>query len=421
MQALHLDPRNRVRCVGGRATPAQPSSTNHPTGTNLKPKSLSASAAHVFELCPARYGAESFSRTPNSSNSAADLGSAVHNALEIWCTSGAMKDPDAPFDLLRKTFDVEYDKLFGDDSTRKDEGRDLCRVWYKRTHPIEHEILSAEVKENFGITVTHNGEKVTVPFNYIWDRCDRHDDGEIEVVDYKTIAIPLNAEQMRERIQVRAYGLSALVKYPDAPRIWVTYDMLRHGDPLGVSFTRDECADTYRYLQGLLRRILDANPNDLAETVNDECRWCIRKQVCTALKKHADVGGVHAITDLAEAAKRRSQMDYAAKALKVAIEELDGMLMKHMVDNDILEETFDDVKVIVSGQLRRDVDAAQVKRLVSDDVWQDHGSEKIAMGAFDKLLKDPRLDDDTRIALKRLVRRNPTAPSIKTVPAKKDE
>jgi uncharacterized protein YbaA (DUF1428 family) len=382
----------------------------------MKPRSLSASAAHVFELCPARYGAESFSRTPNSNNSAADLGSAVHNALERWCLDGHMTTASSTVEMfVNDYFDQEYDKLFGADISRLDEGRGLCRTWYERSHPITHEILSAEVKESFPIRVKHDdfGE-LAVPFNYIWDRCDRLPDGEVEVVDYKTIAIPLTPEQMREKIQVRAYALAAQVKYPDVSRVWVTYDMLRHGDPVGVSFTKEENTETYRYLQRLLIRILETDGNKLPEKVNDECRWCIRKQVCKALRKHSDVGGVHGITDPVEAAAKRLKMKQVEGALKAAIAELDGFLMKHMEREDLLEADLDGVRVEVTASARREVDAAQVKRLVPEEVWDAYGDTKISMSAYDKMMKDPRLSDEQRAAVKKLVNKRFSAPSIKT-------
>jgi hypothetical protein len=392
----------------------------------VKPKSLSASAAHVFELCQARYGAESYSRTPNSGSSAADLGTAVHEALDVWCNSGKMKDPSAPLLALLTIFDREYDKLFGDDQSRKQEGRDLCETWYNRTHPVEHEIISAEVKENFPIRVKHprTGEKFELPFNYIWDRCDDLSDGartEIDVVDYKTISWALNAEMMREKLQVRCYALAAMIKFPDAKRIWVTYDMLRHGDPLGVSFTRDDCIETYRYLQGLLIRILEADVNDLPETVNDECRWCIRKLACKAIRQHADVGGVHGITDVAEAAQRRLEMDQAQKAMKAAIDELDNVLMKHLMKEDELEVTLGGVVVRAHAQGRREVDAERVKATVPEAVWESYGRSNLKMGDYDKMLGDQRLTDKQRRELKKLVRKTFGAPSIKTQPAKTDE
>lgn len=389
----------------------------------MEPKSLSASAAHVFELCPARYGAESFARTPNSNNSAADLGTAVHDALEKWCLTNKMQDPEAELKELVLYFDAAYDNLFGADASRKEEGRDLCEKWYVRSHPIEHEILSAEIKESFPIKVKHpeTGEQFVLPFNYIWDRCDRLPDGEIDVVDYKTISMYLNAEQMREKLQVRCYGLAAQVKYPNAPRIWVTYDMLRHGDPLGVSFTKEENIETYRYLQGLLVRILAADANHLEEKVNDECRWCIRKQVCSALRKHANVGGVHAITDPAVAAERRMKMSQVQGALKVAIEELDGMLMKHMKQEDLLEEEFGSTKVIVSAQGKRDVDTEQVKRAVPDEVWETYAASKLTMGNLDKMMKDERLTDEQRQAVKRLITKKFGAPRIVTKAVADDE
>lgn len=387
----------------------------------MKPKSLSASSAKVFELCPARWVAEYHHRAPQSSNSAATLGSAVHEALEEWAVTGNMTDASATKDQLLKSYDAHHHRLFGDDVTRLDEGKKMLADWYDRTHPIKHEILSVEVKENFPITVNRDDGKFTIPFNYIWDRCDRLPNGDIDVVDYKTIAMPLNAEQMRETLQVRCYAVAAMSKYPDAQRIWVTYDMLRHGDPLGVSFTRDECVATYRYLQGLLHRILDTDANNAPETVNAECRWCVRKQVCKALQKHSDVGGVHGITDPVEAANKRLKMDYAAKALKVAIEELDAVILQHMEREDILEFETDETRVEVNARKRRSVDADRIKAVLPEEIWEQYGKANLTMGDFDKLLKDERLDAETKSAVKQFVSVSFSSPSVFTKPVKGDE
>jgi hypothetical protein len=390
----------------------------------VKPKSMSASAVHAFEGCPARYVAESYRRTPNTSGSAASLGTSVHEALDRFQKLGLMTDPAATVAQLLDIYDTEYDKLFGHDQSRKAEGRELCVTWFDRTHPIEHTILSAEVKENFPIRVQWNGEQVVVPFNYIWDRCDElqpEPEQVIDVVDYKTIAIPLNAEQMREKVQVRCYGLAAQVKYPNAKRVWITYDMLRHGEPLGVSFTKDDNVETYRYLQGMLLRILETDANKPPETVNDECRWCIRKQVCTSLRKHADVGGVHAIDDPVVAAERRHKMENVKAALTSAIAELDGFLMKHLVNEDILEFDAGSVVVSAAAQMRRHIDPANVRRIVPEEVWNEYGDINLKMPAFDKMLKDDRLTDDQKAALKASISRQPTAPSIKTKTKRQDE
>lgn len=385
------------------------------------PKSISASAGHVFELCPARYVAESLTRTPNVGGSAASLGTSVHNALEDWCLSGHMTDPNAPLSALHEVYEREYDKLFGADLERKDEGVELVKKWYERTHPIEHEIISAEVKSTFPLKVIHQGSEVVVPVTYIWDRCDRLPNGDIDVVDYKTISIPLGPDQMKEKLQVRLYSLAARVQFPDAPRRWVTYDMLRHGSPVGVTFTEEEDVETYRYLQGLLLRILEEDASNPTEKINPECRWCIRKSVCGSLKKHANAGGIHGNSDIKSIAQAREKANNIKAALSALINEYDDALMRHLERKNEIEDVVGGIKLKASARPRRDVSAERVKELISDELWNQYGKFDMRLGDFDKLLKDDRLDDETKLALKGLVTRSFSKAYVTTKPAEFDE
>lgn len=383
----------------------------------MKPKSLSASSVSNFETCPSMWLASSLTKAPEGRKPAADLGTAVHNALEAWVTEDFAFDAANKVDLLLKMYDAEYYALFGTDESKLDEGRTMLRTWYKRSHPLMNKVLSVEVKENFKIKWPDGDE---IPFNYIFDREDEWDDGSIEVVDYKSISFPLSPDMMRNKFQVRAYGLATQIRYPNAPGVWITYDMLRH-EPVSVYLKKEDNAQTWRYLKNVVKRIAAEDGTAPTEKVNELCRWCPRLHVCDSIARHTKVGGVHGlITDPVEAANTRAELDAAKKALDARINDLDSIIMTHMEREDIIEFETDSYLVKASAQARRKVDANRVAKIVPEDVFEEYGYEGISMRDFDKMLKDDRVTRDMALELKGVISKNFTSPSIKTI-AKRDE
>lgn len=368
----------------------------------MKPNSLSASSIANFENCPAKWIAESHHKAPGGGGSAANLGTSVHNALEEWVKSGLYKDPTSTNEQLRDLFKAEYFKLFGTDHSRLDEGAEMCKDWYERNHPWPEgrEVISTEVKTNFMLS-TSIGD---IPVNYIWDRCDRVGN-DIDVVDYKTIMRPLSPDQMREKIQPRLYAVAAALQFQNEEwdTIWVTYDMLRHGDPVSVSFRKDDLRATYDYISDVAERIIAMDINDPPEKINNDCMWCIRKGVCKTLQRHADVGGIMGTESMAEIVERRAKAQAVTKALKKYVEECDDIILGYAEKEDVVDFELDEHKVAIRARKTRNIDGTQVKRIVPDDVWEQYGKESLSMAAFDKMMKDTRLDDDTKRQLKGLL------------------
>lgn len=376
----------------------------------MLPSSISATSIQVFESCQSRWRAEFFEKTPTLSGSAANLGTAVHGALEGFVKAGKHK-PKQGFGELKAYYDIEYWKVFADEE-RYTEGLGLLDTWYQRTEfPESIHVASTETKENF--LVKADGHEVV--FNFIWDRCDilTNSDGtfDVEVLDYKTVGQPIQPEDLKKKIQARSYALAAAIKYPQARYIWITYDLLRY-DKIGVRFTREENIETYRFLQAALRRIIASDGTK--ETLNPECRWCIRKPVCETLHKHIAAGGVLGLTDPDQVADLRAQNEYTIKALETLNKELDEFLLRHLEETEQLE--FRTGSTVVSGTMssRRGVDPHRVARVIGSEMMSEYGSMK--MGDFDRLMKDNRLTDEQKSELKQLVGKNYGAPGIKIKP-----
>lgn len=380
------------------------------------PKTLSASALNVAQLCLSRYQAEYIARGRGANAAAASLGTACHGALEMYVKACYLEKNQQPtLKLLLDLFRMSYMTTFGTSDTETDDyadGVSMLTAWFERTSFANRRVVSCEVKSMFPIK-TSIGE---IPLNYIWDRFDELEDapGEYEVVDYKTNRFSLRPEDLKKKVQARVYALAAQIQMPQATKIWVRFDLLRH-DSVGVVFTREENAATWRFIKEEAERII-ATPDDKApETLNPECRFCVRKTTCGALERNVGVGGSFGLT-IPEMIDRRAALQYQIKAIESAIGEMDEAIITEAKAQDV-EEFYTDMNRLYFGiSSRRSVDAERVAKVVGDDVFRKYGGIGITMADFDKLCKDPAVDAAKKAQLKSLVYQRKGEPTVKVEP-----
>lgn len=370
----------------------------------MKLASFSASSAACYESCPARWRATyGNGRIPEVSGSAANLGTVCHAVFEAWVRNGHYKtaEPATTMAIATTLYDEMYWQHFADRS-RYGEGWALVQKWLERQVWTDREVLMIEEKLNFPLETSRG----TVPFNFICDRVDRRANGDVEVIDYKSVSFPVQPADLKDRIQARAYAAAAHRLYPDAKRIWVTFDLLRY-EPVGVVFTAEEGADTERYLLGLAERILA--DEDAPETINDECRWCIRRNVCDTLARSVAVTG-ELITDPIVAAARRYELDCTRRAIDAQVAELDSVVLKHLAEIDGASYEAGGFDVTAFSGTRRSAKAADVAAVIGSDAAI--GMSDIRISELDAYMKC--VDDyEVLSLLRQSIKRNMTAASVR--------
>lgn len=383
------------------------------------PKSISATALHVAELCPARFKAEHIDRSKGFGGTAASLGSAVHGALEYYVKRVYIDKAEQPsFKLLHDMFKLSYVEVFGSHNFETEEymdGYGMLENWYKRQDFEGVEVLSCEVKSNFLVPCSV-GE---IPFNYIWDRFDYVGNDEYRVVDYKSNRWAIKPEDLKKKIQARAYGLAAAIQLKkegvEPKRIWVEFDLLRHG-PVGISFSRNDNAVTWRYIKRSLQEIIDTPEDKVEEKLNSECLFCVRKATCGALKKNIIVGGAHSIGSIEEAIDLRSQLDWQLKGLNSLIKDLDDRILLEAKERDIEEYESDTNRLKITVSSQRRVDAEMVELAIGPDLFRKYGGRNFAMGTVDKLLKGRELTAEQKKNLRSLIYNHYGDPRVKVEP-----
>lgn len=377
------------------------------------PKTLSASSLQVAALCMDRWAATYIDRTPDFSNSAADVGTTVHGALEYYVRAvyldgtHAHLDKDKRKELLVSYYQMSYVQTFGSADMDTDEyrdGFDLAMKWFRRTDlDSVYKVESLELKETIKVPYNHpDGTRQEIDFNYIMDRVDQTGETEWEVVDYKSVRVPIRPEDLETKIQARAYALAIQIKHPEATKIKVTFDLLRHM-PVSITFTRDDNIAFWRFLCEETQRIVDLDRDDVEPTLNPECGFCVKKFSCPALLKNAASGGFLSLS-ISEQGKLMADLQAQAKAINNMIPQLEESLMKYAAQNDTLEwETEDGSTTIEVGMTsgRREFPADRAAEIMGPELFAQMGN--MTLGNLEKIIKDESLDPDMRQQLQSLI------------------
>lgn len=369
------------------------------------PKTLSATSLQTANLCMARWVAENLEFTPGISlHSAADTGSTCHEALEKFvrdCYIDKTKEPT--WELLKTYLEMSYIGIFKDANFKSDEFKDaesMLRRWWKRNEDYlpSVEIVSVEEKRRMPVpAVKDDGEKIQIPFTYIIDRLDRNAPGEYTVVDYKSVRMPIQPDELTEKIQARIYALAVQIQFPDAEKIRVVFDLLRY-DEVGIVVTRDENVAFWSRLKAEVQRIVSFKREDVQPTLNSECGYCVIKAQCVALQRNIDHGGIHSLS-IDEMMDLQVRLMAQAKGAQALVGEIEELLLRHAAETDQLKWRNEDgriqVEIGVSG--RRQADHARIAEIIGPDLFAKQG--KLTMAVIDNMLSDPSLTDEQKAGI----------------------
>lgn len=383
------------------------------------PRSISASSLDSAGECLARWKATSFDRGNGTDNPAALLGTTLHAALEQYLEPVRNLYIQWEWSDLLEEYNKAFLEVFGPNGEKDwyNEGKEILLKWYSRTYQYqdltEVDILSREVKKNFPVPYTDpvTGERGTVQFNYIMDRFDRLDLDCYRVVDYKSQRSPLRPEELKMKMQPRAYALAAQIEFPDAKEIWVQFDFLRYSS-VAILFTRQDNIETWKLIKDSLQRIVNTPDTHVPETLNPGCRYCPRKYVCSTLQRNIAVGGIHSL-DVEGLAGLHYRTKGQLDALKSVVEDVEGELLAHALRTDQLEFETEEYGLRVASYKRRVIDRDKMAQILGPELMAEYG--RLNVGDLDKIRNDPRVTPIQASMLDTAVDTVHSDPSIKII------
>jgi hypothetical protein len=370
----------------------------------MMPKTLSASSLEVAKGCMARFKVENIDYAPTPDNDPAMTGTAFHYAAEHMVRAVYLdKVHGWDRDRIIAYYKLGFIDTFGHSDFESDafkDGLELTEKWYERTDLSDVEVLDVENKKRFPLRVNAD---ITIPMTYIFDRVERVSPGVYRVTDYKTIRAFVSANDLKGKIQPRLYAVAAQLEYPDAERIWVQFDLIRHGEPVGIVFTREENQATYQYLKREAARIINTpepTEKNPMETLNKDCGYCIRKTECDTLLKHTAAGGVLGMTPV-QLARKKAEVAHAIKALDILDGQLDELLeAEGQVRSEFEFDVGEGIMVEITAKKSRRANQEATRDIIGPELVAKYGN--ITVGVIDKLLKSNDLTAEQKAELKKV-------------------
>jgi RecB family exonuclease len=290
----------------------------------MRPNTVSASSLKSFLGCERRYVAETEHRLRIDSEPGR-FGTTLHSTLDRYIETQygivegtevhAWHDPELLLDLWHVEANAQLD--FGSDYI--EEGAELLRRW-ANTRPLPHRVIQREEKKTFDLPVGEDVQKVT----YIIDRLDQHEDGAIEVIDYKSQYLRVNGDAMRKMMQPALYA-SAVRREFGVDEVIVTYDLLRY-EPVSIILGKRDIDAFDAYLTSVVERIHALQPENAKEKLNGECRYCPLKSSCSTLRSAVSIGWTPTMP-AQELAAIHEDLKNAKKGIEALLEEVDAALL----------------------------------------------------------------------------------------------
>jgi len=335
----------------------------------MRVKSGSATSVDKWLKCQAGWAAEYqpqnpfVTRTPQRSGSSASLGSLLHQALDDLVADEIQADVIAK-DYLEVAVDQHWEHFMGDDKSRRGEASSMIDNWLAK-HPPEYwesrTVIERERRRQFKLP-TSQGD---MPFTFVIDRLDKIEGGTYEVVDYKSWVKRRSSDQLHKSWQCRIYALAVFLTYPDVEEVWVTLDQLRY-DEASALFTKEQAIETYNELIAIAEEWLAVESP--TETINEDCRYCVRRNQCASFRAHMDVGGPDAIEDLDWAAQRWLELKQIQKFMYAQLGDLESFFMAFSRENEVTEFATEDADVFVEISSKNEVDKGAVAELLGEDL-----------------------------------------------------
>lgn len=298
--------------------------------------SISYSKLNSFLRCPKQYKLQNIDKAQGAWSMWSIQGSVTHKLLEKLA-SDPKKENIAKFGneiISEAKFPVEQVLRAIEDVTN----------WFDM-FKFQNEIIGTE--KWFSIVVDNSYR-----LNGIMDRVDRHPDGTIEVIDYKTGFFQYTDKQLIESTQLDVYTIAASEIYK-ADKIMVTYENIngkpgnstysvaRHNSEIEAAKLRVSA-----YIENFKQTLRD---NQFNANVGPHCRFCAFNKICDDFKGYLawnEMTPEMSIEDLLKLYDKAKAQERYSKQVSWAVRERIG---EHLGVGQITEIELDGIRATLKA------------------------------------------------------------------------
>ena len=222
---------------------------------------LSYSKISSFLDCGWRYKLRYVSKVPSKPKPYFRFGSVLHSVLGRFYLYPGEGKPS--LDYLLSLYQERWPQSDGKSQTNRETGERILREYYDRN--IAHWRPPMYAECIFNVRIGRHS------LTGVFDRVDRHEDGRIEVIDYKAQRRVPSQEEMDEDLQLSLYALGfeeMTGRIPDQLSIY----HLRENRKLSTMRTSEQLSEVREIVLDIGDRIF--NRRGFVPKENRECQWC---------------------------------------------------------------------------------------------------------------------------------------------------
>ncbi len=237
-------------------------------------RKLSYSQFDTFQTCPLKYRYRYLVSIPTPTASAANFGSSVHGALDLFYKA-LKRGETVDMALLNSLYDQQwipygYDSKAHENAQKK-KGREMLHAFYEK-NSVPQFVVPYALEKNFSLKI---GD-FTVSGRI--DRIDRLEDGTYEVIDYKTGSSKRDANLTKD-LQLSIYALACRDIF-GIPVSKLSLYFLADQEKNSTTRNDEQIEQTKA---DLLEIALELQKSDFQPMPGFHCQYCEFRLVCPAV------------------------------------------------------------------------------------------------------------------------------------------
>ncbi len=202
------------------------------------------------------------------------FGSTLHHVLQDFHEQGATQTPDEMVTAVQ----TQWISAGYTDEAQEREYKETGTQIIQAYHEAHQQRVVAQI-ETIATEKTITCDLGNFKLSGRVDRIDRHEDGTLEIIDYKSGRWEVTSEQIHDDLAMSCYQLILSELYPDSP-IMATIYALRSGTSATASLTKEELAEFRTDLLILAEEILERDYTELIPEPIEICPRCDFLRLC---------------------------------------------------------------------------------------------------------------------------------------------
>lgn len=248
---------------------------------------ISYSALDTFKQCPQKYKFQYIEKISAPKSKEAIFGTLVHSALKYFHDPTPIISPTEE-DLLAFWSQNWTPENFSDpreEAAMFAQGVQILKNYYAKNAPEKFNITALEAP--FEIPVPLHNETHIIAGRI--DRVDKLDDGNFELIDYKTSKSMPSQQNVDTNLQLATYHIGLTNRWPaikDENRpIKTSLYFLKHGEKLSSIKSNENLQFAKEHIIKMLEQIIKAQLDEkFPPQPGPLCSWCAYQKICPVWK-----------------------------------------------------------------------------------------------------------------------------------------